>query len=89
MSTVTVTITIPDDLSAQLGPYRDSLDELIRIGLREVKKEQSLVLFRKGNVSLWKAARMASVSLREMTEYAIAQGLRPAVDEDTIREELA
>jgi len=85
----TVTVTIPDDLSAQLGPYRDSLDGLIRIGLREVKKEQSLVLFRKGNVSLWKATRMASVSLCEMTEYAVAQGLRPAVDEDTIREELA
>jgi len=84
-----VTVTIPDDLSAQLGPYRDNLDELIRIGLREVKKEQSLVLFKKGSISLWKAARLASVSLREMTEYAVAQGLRPPVDEETIQEELA
>ncbi len=85
----TVTVTLPDDLSAQLRPYRDNLDELIRIGLREVKKEQGLALFKKGRVSLWRAARMASVSLREMTEYAVAQGIRPAVDEDTIREELA
>ncbi len=35
----TSTVTLPDDLPAQLGPYRDSLDELIRIGLREVKKD--------------------------------------------------
>lgn len=85
----TVAVTIPDDLSAQLGSYRDSLDELIRIGLREVRKERSLALFKKGGVSLWRAARMASISLREMTEYAVAQGIRPAVDADTIREELA
>lgn len=84
-----VTVTISSDLSAQLGPYRDSLDELIRIGLREVKKEQSLALYRKGGISLWRAARLASVSLREMAEYVVAQGVRAAADEETIAEELA
>jgi len=85
----TITIAIPDDLSAQLEPYRDRLDDLLRIGLREMKMEQSLSLYKKGSLSLWKAARLAGVSLREMTQYAIAQGLRPTVDEETIREELA
>ncbi|MGE0684658.1 MAG: UPF0175 family protein [Candidatus Binatia bacterium] len=85
----TVTLTIPDDLSVQLEPYRDHLDELLRIGLRELKKEQSLTLFKKGDISLWKAARLAGVSLREMTQYAAAQGLRAPVDEETIQEELA
>ena len=84
----TVTIAIPDDLSAELEPYRENLDDLLRIGLREVKVEQSLALFRKGNISLWKAARMAGVSLREMTQYAAARGLRAVVDEETLREEL-
>ena len=83
-----VTITIPDDLSAQLEPYRDNLDDLLRIGLREVKIEQSLSLFKKGNISLWKAARLAGVSLREMIQYAVAQGHRAVVDEETIQEEL-
>lgn len=83
----TVTIAIPDDLSAQLEPYRDSLDDLLRIGLREVKMGQSLTLFRRGGISLWKAARLAGVSLREMTQYAVAQGHRAAIDEETIREE--
>jgi predicted HTH domain antitoxin len=84
----TLTITIPDDLSLDLEPYRDSLDELLRIGLREVKMEQSLALFKKGNMSLWKAARLAGVSLREMIAYAASQGVQPAVDEETIEEEL-
>jgi predicted HTH domain antitoxin len=49
---------------------------------------QSLALFKQGDISLWKAARMAGVSLREMTQYAVAHGLRADVDEETLREEL-
>ena len=55
----TTTVVIPDDLAVQLEPYRGSLDDLLRIGLREVKKEQGLALFKQGHVSLWKAARFS------------------------------
>jgi predicted HTH domain antitoxin len=85
----TVTVTIPDELSEQLEPYRQSLDELLRIGLTEVKKGQAIALFKKGNISLWKAARLAGVSLREMTDYAVAHGLRATIDEESIKEELS
>lgn len=85
----TVTLTIPDELSAQLKPYQENLDELIRIGLAEVRKGQALALFKKGNISLWKAARFAGVSLREMTDYAVSQGLRASIDEGSIKEELS
>lgn len=84
-----ITIAISDDLSVQLQPYQDHLDDLLRIGLREVKMGESLILFKKGDISLWKAARLAGVSLREMTQYAVSQGLRAVADEETIREELA
>lgn len=84
-----VTIEIPDDLSAQLGPYRENLDDLLWIGLREVRKEQAVALFKKGNISVWRAARLAGVYLREMMQYLAAQGLRATADEETIREELA
>ena len=60
----TVTIAIPDDLSAQLEPYRDTLAEVLRIGLLEVKKAQGLALYKHGHLSLWKAARLAGVSRR-------------------------
>lgn len=85
----TVTLTIPDELSVQLQPYHESLDEVPRIGLAEIKKGQALTMFKKGNISLWKAARFAGVSLREMTDYAVAQGLRATTDEESVREELS
>ncbi len=85
----TITIAISEDLSEQLAPYREQLEALLRIGLREIKMGESLVLFKQGGISLWKAARLAGVSLREMTQYAIAQGVRAVADEETMREELA
>lgn len=51
--------------------------------------QQALVLFREAGVSLWKAARIAGVSLREMTQYAVSQGLRATCDDKTLEEELA
>jgi predicted HTH domain antitoxin len=84
-----LTLTIPDELSAQLEPYQENLDELLRIGLTELKKGQALALFKKGGISLWKAARFAGVSLREMTDYAVAHGLRATTDEESVREELS
>jgi predicted HTH domain antitoxin len=85
----TITIAVSDDLVRQLEPYRDQLDALLRVGLRDVKMAASLALFKEGGISLWKAARLAGVSLREMTQYAVAQGVRATADEDTVREELA
>ena len=84
-----VNIAVADELSRQLGPYRDTLDEVLRIGLREVKKAQGLTLFQQGDLSLWKAARLAGVSLREMRQYAVAHGLHASVDTATMDEELA
>jgi hypothetical protein len=84
-----VTIEISEELSTQLAPYRDNVDDLLRIGLRGVKMAEGLALFKEGDLSLWKAARLAGVSLREMIQYAVAQGLRPTIDEETLQEELA
>ncbi len=84
-----VTITIPEDMVSELEPYREELGDLIRIGLREVKIEQALALFKRGGISLWRAARMAGVSRREMAQHAAAHGLRAEADEATIAEELA
>jgi hypothetical protein len=78
----------PESLVDELGPNRDNLDSLLMAGLRQVKLETALALFKQGDISLWKAARLAGVSLREMTQQAVAHGLRPTVEEETIAEEL-
>jgi len=85
----TLTLKVSESLLDELRPYRDSLDDLLVVGLRQVKLESALALFKRGDISLWKAARIAGVSLREMTRHAVAQGMRPTVDAETITEELA
>lgn len=82
------TITISDEVSAQLAPYHNQLDLLLLKGLRETNLERSLTLFQQGQISIWKAARLANVSLREMMQFASAHGVYPPIDEDTIQEEL-
>ncbi len=85
----TLTVSVPEALMREIEPYRGELAELLRLGLRQVKMEQALGLYRQGGISIWRAARLAGVSLREMTQYAAAQGLRATVDEGTLREELS
>lgn len=84
-----INVVVPDELSKELKIYQKDLPELIAIGLKELKIKQALSLFKEGNMSLWKASRMAGVSLREMTLHAISQGLRPKIDKRSIKEELA
>ena len=86
---VTLTVSVSEALMREIAPYRGELAELLRLGLRQVKMEQALALYKQGGISLWRAARLAGVSLREMTQYAAAQGLRAILDDETLREELA
>ena len=85
----TLTVSVPEALMKEIAPDRGELAELLRLGLRQVKMEQALALYKQGGISIWRAARLAGVSLREMTQYAAAQGLRAIVDDETLREELA
>jgi len=43
---------------------------LLDSALRQKKTEEALESYREGKVTLWKAAEMASVSLRQMMELA-------------------
>ncbi|MCX6045929.1 MAG: UPF0175 family protein [Chloroflexi bacterium] len=85
----TLIITVSDELADQLQPYQEYLDTLLLAGLREARLGQSLALFKQGHISVWKAVRLAGVSLREMIQYLNANGFKPDVDEQTIREDLA
>lgn len=82
-------LEVPEGLVKELEAYRGNLGEILALGLRQIKMQQALVLFREAGVSLWRAARIAGVSLREMTQYAVSQGLRATCDEKTLEEELA
>jgi len=62
----TLTLEVSESLLDELQPYRDNLDDLLVVGLRQVKLESALALFKRGDISLWKAARMAGISLFEL-----------------------
>jgi predicted HTH domain antitoxin len=85
----TLTLEVPASLLSDLEPYRDNLDSVLKAGLRQIKLESALALLKHGDVSLWKAARLAGISLREMTQQSVAHGLRPILDAETIDEELS
>jgi hypothetical protein len=84
-----ISIEVPKQLSDELAAYEGNLVELLVLGLCQVKMQQGLSLFREGGISLYRAARMVDVSLREMTQYAVAQGLRATCDDQTLEEELS
>jgi predicted HTH domain antitoxin len=42
--------------------------ELLALGLREKKLEKAIRLYREGRATLWKAARLAGISLWQMME---------------------
>ena len=84
-----ITLELSETDVLTLAPYQTNLVDLLYIGLHRVKLDQGLALYRQGDVSLWRAARLAGVPLRELTEHAVACGLRATLDEDMIQEELA
>ena len=61
---------------------------ILQAGLRELRLTQSLALFQQGNMSVWKAARFAGVTLREMIQYLTLNGIDPEFDDEMIEAEI-
>ena len=61
---------------------------ILQAGLRELRLTQSLALFKQGNISVWKAARFAGVTLREMIQYLTLNGIEPEFDDEMIEAEI-
>lgn len=71
-----MSVRIPDDLEKSLlefsekesKPTSEVIRELLEKGLKEKRIESALELYKKGEVTLWKAASIADVSLWKMIE---------------------
>ncbi|MCS4541912.1 MAG: UPF0175 family protein [Euryarchaeota archaeon] len=84
----TVQIKVSKKLLDQLAIKDEALiEKLIEIGAKQVKIEEALAIFKTGKISLWKAARMAGVPLREMIIHASVHGLKPKVNEEMLEDE--
>jgi len=63
-----------------------AIQRLLKIGLKEYKMEKALNLYRDGKVTLWKAAELAGVSLREMMETIKARDIPYQYDLEALEE---
>ena len=63
-----------------------AIQRLLQIGLKEYKMERALNLYRDGKVTLWKAAEIAGVSLREIMEAIEARDIPYQYDFDALEE---
>ena len=63
-----------------------AIQRLLKIGLREYRMEKALNLYRDGKVTLWKAAELAGVSLREMMEAIEARDIPYQYDFEALEE---
>ena len=84
-----VVVEISDEFVEQFDPYRDRLDELLILGLRQVKIHESLLFYSRGLVSFARAAELAGLPQTEMVQQARAFGVKPRWSEQMVQEELA
>jgi predicted HTH domain antitoxin len=84
-----VVLELTDDLARQVGPYQDRLQELLLLGLSQLKAQEALTLYTRGIVSFARAAEIAGLSRTEMIRQARALGIRPRWSELMVEEELA
>ena len=54
-------------------PKTMALRELAREGIKRWRLKKALALYRKGKITLWKASRMAGLSLSKMVEVAASE----------------
>ena len=72
LTTIRLSIDIDRELE-RLARLKDTdksklIRDLIILGIKENKIQESLYLYSKGKVSMWKGARLAGLSLWEMME---------------------
>lgn len=82
-------VEIPADRVADIEKYKDKLGELLLLGLKQMKIQESLYLYKRGLTSFARAAELADLPLEEMMAQARAHGVEPRWSEKMVEEELA
>lgn len=82
-------VDIPEELIHDFDGHRDQLREVILLGLRQLKINETLFLYKQGIVSFGRAAELAGLSRQDMTQQARAAGIEPRWSDEMLRAELA
>jgi len=87
-----VNIKVPDNVIKDIKDmeeYETDIERIVETGIHQIKIERALSRFKHGDISIWNAAKIAGVPLREMIVQASAHGIKPKYDEKMIEEETA
>jgi len=79
-----ISARIPDDIAKDLKEIEKEektdratlVRKLLARAIEQWKVERALRLYREGKVTLWRAARLGGITLREMMELAAKQGIQ-------------
>jgi predicted HTH domain antitoxin len=79
-----VSTRIPDEVARDLKEIEEEektdratvIRKLLVRGIKQWKIERALRLYREGKATLWRAARLAGVTLREMMEMAAKEEIQ-------------
>ncbi|MCY3790629.1 MAG: UPF0175 family protein [Gemmatimonadetes bacterium] len=82
------TVEIPDHKMAELEAYKDRLGDLLLLGLSQVKIQEALLLYKRGLISIGRAAEIAGLTEQEVVQQARAFGIQPRWSETQVQEEL-
>lgn len=62
--------------------------KLLARAIEQWKMERALRLYREGKVTLWRAARIAGITLREMMELAAKEGIQFQYSQKDLEEDI-
>lgn len=65
------------------------LREVLLLGLRQLKVNEALSLYKQGIISFGRAAELANLSPQDMIQQARAAGVKPHWSEEMVQQELA
>jgi predicted HTH domain antitoxin len=79
-----ISTRIPDDIAKDLKEIEKEektdratlVRKLLARAIEQWKVERALRLYREGKVTLWRAAKLGGITLREMMELAAKQGIQ-------------
>ncbi len=78
---------VPVELPTEAVGFSDEeIQQAVRIGVREMRIEKALMLLRREAASIWKAAEVAGLPLRDMIEEARRRGVEPPLTDEMVEE---
>ncbi len=84
-----ITFELPEELMREIGPYQGRIQELVLLGLAQLKAQEALALYTRGIVSFARAVEIAGLTRPEMIRQARAPGIRPRWSDQMVEEETA